>query len=312
MPNHDMIWAQLIHLGYNFWSDRDPRPSGWNIEYVTAEPKMRCDRSLWDDLLRYYVECGINMAVIDVGEGVAYDSHPELAVEGTWKKQDLADELAKMREMGIEPVPKLNFSTAHDAWLGDYGRMIATKPYYDVCRDLIAELMELFDTPRLFHLGMDEENWSNQKHYDICVIRQHDLWWHDFLFLVGEVEKAGGRAWIWSDYVWEHPEPFFERMPKSVLQSNWYYGYDFNDELTGSRTYLDLEAHGYDQIPAGSNWTEPANFTKTVEFCTEHVAPERLHGFLQTVWKPTVEERRWRHFEAAAEVGRGRKWFENR
>lgn len=312
MPKNDMIWAQLLHLGYNFWSDRDPRPSGWNIEYVAAQPKMRIDKPVWDEVLTYFAEVGINTVVIDVGEGVRYDSHPELAVDGTWSKEALASELTKMRSMGIVPIPKLNFSTAHDAWLGEYSRMISTKTYYSVCRDLIGELIELFDTPPFFHLGMDEENWQNQKHYDMCVIRQHDLWWHDFLFYVKEVESRGVRPWIWSDYVWDHPEMFFERMPKSVLQSNWYYGYDFNDEITGSRTYLDLEAHGFDQVPAGSNWTEPRNFEKTVRFCTEHIAPERLKGFLQTVWKPTVARRKFRHLEAAQEVGVARKWYESR
>ena len=312
MANNDMIWAQLIHLGSNFWSDRDPRPSGWHTEYVDAQPTLRCEKPVWDELIKHFAEVGINTVVIDLGEGVRYDSHPELAIEGTWSKADLAAELAKMRSMGLTPIPKMNFSTAHDAWLGEYGHMIATPTYYRVLADLIAEAIELFDNPTLFHLGMDEENWQNQKHYSLSVIRQYDLWWHDFLYMVEQVEKGGARAWIWSDYVWEHPDMFFERMPKSVLQSNWYYGHEFNNEITGSRTYIDLEKHGFDQVPAGSNWSDPYNFEKTVHFCSEHVAPERLKGFLQTVWKPTVERRRHRHLEAADEVGIARRWFESR
>ncbi|MBQ1229154.1 MAG: uracil permease, partial [Firmicutes bacterium] len=39
--------------------------------------------------------------------------------------------------MGITIIPKLNFSTNHDVWLGEYSRMVSTSIYYGVCRDLI-------------------------------------------------------------------------------------------------------------------------------------------------------------------------------
>ena len=38
-------------------------------------------------------------------------------------------ELDRMRALGLEPLPKLNFSTCHDAWLKDYHRMISTPQY---------------------------------------------------------------------------------------------------------------------------------------------------------------------------------------
>jgi hypothetical protein len=63
------------------------------------------------------------------------------------------------------------------------------------------------------------------------------------------------------------------------------------------------ERSRYDQVPTGSNWTTPENFERTVRFCRAHVAPERLLGFLQTVWKPTLEECRERHLQAIALAG---------
>ena len=145
------------------------------------------------------------------------------------------------------------------------------------------------------------------------VVRQYDLWWHDFLFLVGEVEKGSVRPWIWSDYVWHHPEAFFERMPKSVLQSNWYYGAAFNKKVAYVKAYRDLEAHGYDQVPTGSNWSVPENFQKTVTCCRKHIAPERLFGFLQTAWKPTLEACRQGHIQAIELAGRARaRWVSSR
>ena len=209
--------------------------------------------------------------------------------------------------MGLEPIPKLNFSTAHDAWMGPWARCVSTRPYYKVCRDLIAEVMDLFDGPRFFHLGMDEETAAHQKHYAYAVMRQHELWWQDLAFYVHQVDKRGARPWVWSDYVWHHPEEFFQNMPASVLQSNWYYGSSFADDQVGATTYRALETHGYDQVPTGSNWSCPENFPSTVDYARRHVAPQRLLGFLQTVWRPTVEECRDRHIEAIDIAAKARR-----
>ncbi len=225
-------------------------------------------------------------------------------MQGAWSVERLKQELGKMRALGLEPIPKLNFSTCHDQWLGDYARRVSTPEYYAVCRDLIAEVIEIFDRPRLFHLGMDEEDMKHQRRFEYVVVRQYDLWWRDFLFLVEQVEKGGARPWIWSDYLWEHPEAFFQRMPKSVLQSNWYYGADFSRDITAVKAYLDLEAHGFDQVPTLSNWTTPENIEGTVRFCRENVAPERLHGFLLAPWRPTLEECRPRHMDAIEHFAR--------
>lgn len=301
----ELIWAYLLHLGYNMWADRDTGDP--TRLHITAQPYLRCDKLFWDELLGVMQQVGVNMVVIDLGEGVQYKSHPELAVRGSWSGEQLRAELAKMREMGLEPIPKLNFSTAHDAWLGPYARMVSTDTYYRVCADLIAEVSELFDAPRFFHLGMDEETARHQRNYAYAVMRQYDLWWHDLLFLVEQVEKARGRAWVWSDYIWEHRDEFLERMPKSVLQSNWYYGSDFSETVGYVNAYRDLESHGYDQIPTGSNWSNADNFPKTVAFAKEQIAPERLLGFLQTVWKPTLEMERERHMEALDLIRQGRE-----
>ena len=300
----ESVWGILLHLSYNMWCDRDAPE--WGLEDYYYRPYLRFDESLWNDLLQQCVDAGINMIVIDLGDGVMYRSHPEIAVTGAWELQKLRDELSKVRGMGIEPIPKLNFSTSHDAWLGTYSRCVSTEQYYGVCRDLIAEVIDLFDGPRLFHLGMDEETAQHQRHYAYAVMRQHDLWWHDLSLYVEEVEKAGARPWIWSDYLWHHPEVFLARMPTSILQSNWYYRTEFSPEIDRIRAYDQLEAHGYDQIPAGSTWVAPDNLSKTVQYCDEAIAAERLKGYLQTPWKPTIENWRQRHEQAIELVAQAR------
>jgi hypothetical protein len=315
-----LIWANLIHLSYNMWIDREagsaPELEGAYISTICGSPNLVFDKSLWDDLMPKMADNGVNMLVIDVGDGVKYASHPEIAVEGAWSIEQLKEELAKLRKLGIEPIPKLNFSTTHDFWLGPYSRMVSTPKYYEVCADLVSELIDIFGSPRLFHLGFDEETYGHQKLQEYVVVRQYDLWWHDLMFLVENVEKKGARAWIWSDFIWNHKDEFLERMPKSVLQSNWYYeeSFDPDQENKDCRLFVNafdvLDANGYDQIPAGSNHSTPKNLGNMAKYCKEHIAPERLKGFFQTIWRPTTEEFRHRHMEAIEQIGAARKAFE--
>ena len=251
------------------WCDRNveqlPGMSKERTEVNCRKPYLACDDRLWNDLTARMAAAGMNLLLIDLGDGVRYESHPEIAVANAWSPERLGKELARLRKMGLEPIPKLNFSTAHDVWLGSYRRQISTPAYYKVCGALIAEVAKLFGGPRFFHLGYDEETAGNQVNNDYVVVRQHELWWHDFEFFVGEVQRHGMRPWIWSDYAWKHHDEYFERMPKSVLQSNWYYGATLPEAATAVKLYGDLERHGYDRS-TGSNFENPRNFGETVKF----------------------------------------------
>jgi hypothetical protein len=292
------------------WADRDLGIPG--AEYLLAQPYMRFNRELWNEVTTMMSDVGMNMVIIDLGDAIRYESHPEIALEGAWSVDDLKEELARLRGLGLEPIPKMNFSTTHDIWLGPYSRCVSTPAYYEVCRDLIAEVCEIFERPRFFHLGMDEENIANQRSWEYVVLRQYDLWWRDFQFFVSEAEKGGARPWIWSDYFWDHPELFKERMPKSVIQSNWYYNKSFSKKLKPVSSYIELDNLGYDQVPTGSNYSTPENFEKTVAFCKRNIDPSRLLGFMQTTWKPTMPEQGWRerHISAVQQVGMAIKKFD--
>ena len=283
--------GMFLQLGNNMWRD-----VGFSAadDADCAQDYLRFDEDVWKRLTDRMVEKGFNAVVIDLGEGCAYPSHPELAVKGSWSVEKMRKELARLRGIGIEPIPKLNFSTCHDAWLKEYGRMVSTPEYYRVCADVIRDVFEIFDKPRLLHLGYDEENFGNQRKYAHAVVRQGELWWHDFNFFVSTVEKLGMRPWIWSDKIWHGKDEFLSRMPKSVMQSNWYYRQWFDFETIPKErrvhleSFLTLEKAGFDQIPCGSNWACDENIAGLVRFCRKNIAPERLHGFLMTTWGPTL------------------------
>jgi hypothetical protein len=303
------IWGCLLHLSYNFWVEySSPSP------FRGYRPYLQLSESLWNDATERMAKEGLNLVIIDLGDGIRYESHPEIAVNNAWSTTRLRNELDRLRKMGLEPIPKLNFSAGHDVWLGKYARMVSTDIYYQVCSDLIEEVADLFGKPRFFHLGMDEENAEDQRYLDYVVIRQNDLWWHDLFYLIAQVEKNGCRSWIWSDVLWHKHEAFFKKMPKSVLQSNWYYDESFDEKLTPVKAYLDLESYGYDQVPTGGFYKKDGSGEKsilnTVKFCDARIAAPRLYGFLQTFWAPTTEENRESILKAIALTGEAKRWFD--
>jgi len=213
MNGDNFMWAHLLHLGSNMWNEVGNTRGRTHRSTPCASEILRFDRPLWEQHTLDLREAGVNTLIIDVGEALSYRSHPEIAARGALTHEEMAAEVRRLKDLGFEVIPKLNFSTCHDVWLGDYSRMISTPVYYQVCRDLIEDVCEVFQ-PKHFHLGMDEENLENQRNQLITIIRQHELWWHDFYYLVECVERCGARAWIWADYFWFYPEECMEKMLK--------------------------------------------------------------------------------------------------
>jgi hypothetical protein len=151
------IWGALLHMGTNMWSDVPVKKWGAfkpeELQLVCAADHVRFDESVWRTLTGRMKTAGMNLVVIDLGEALQYQSHPELSVKGAWPVDRFRAELARLRAMGLEPIPKLNFSTAHDTWLKEYGRQVSTPVYYKVCADMIREVCAIFDKPRFFTSG---------------------------------------------------------------------------------------------------------------------------------------------------------------
>ena len=301
-PEPAFMWGELLHFGVNIQCDlpvtKWGKYQGEDLKLMTAADHMRFDEGVFDRITDRMVTKGLNTILIDLEEGLYYPSHPELAVKGTWSVERFRKKLEQLRAKGLEPLPKLNFSTAHDIWLKEYHKMISTPQYYRVCADVIADVIEAFDKPRYFHIGFDEETHGHQRKHSISIVRQGDLWWHDFLFIVKEIEKRGVRAWCWSDKIWHAKDEFLNRMPKSVLQSNWYYGrnFDLNRPLRGDRqcnepnAYIELEKAGFDQVPTPSNWSVDDSVSSTVAFVRQHISPPRLKGILAAPWVKTLPQ----------------------
>ena len=210
----------------------------------------------------------------------------------------MKDEISRLKKMGMMAVPKLNFSSSHDQWLGKWRPYLSTPEYFTVCSEILRDVAEVFDESPLFHLGYDEETYfiQNVNKFEYKRLRSGNLWWHDFLWFVAEVEKYGMRPWIWSDMCWEHKDEFLARMPRNVLQSNWYYwdGFDTKKIQKAYRpmveTYETLEKARYDQVPCGSTYDNRRNFGDTVAHCRNLIKGDRLKGFLMAPWYYRTQE----------------------
>lgn len=324
----DMIYGLLIHLGRNLWGDKN------------AADHVRCDEKVWNEITEHMADVGANMLVIDLAEAMVYPSHTELAVKGSWSPEKMRGEIARLKSLGIEAIPKLNFSSCHDLWLGEYSRRVGSEEYYKVVSDVIRDTAEIFGKPRFMHLGWDEEKYKTMKSYQFVVIRQGDLWWHDMLFTASEARKNGLRPWIWSDKEWMEKDDFFKKCPRDVVQSHWYYSPFFGEEWAKRNqakmekeardswvenytlcAFKELSDAGYDQIACGSNIYHRNNFHDVVDHCLKHVDPKRLLGFLQAPWgevkRPDAvngDGERGKYLDAvdqlAGAMGQVRRWRE--
>ena len=322
----DRIWGVLLHLGNNMWSDvrvENRVTEGffkWGDKdgHGLYSDEVRFDDKVFHEAAERMVAKGLNTLVLDLGEGLFYPSHPELAVKGTWSVTKMREELKYLRGLGLTVVPKINFSTSHDPWLKDYERMVSTEPYYRVAGDIIRDVVDIFDGPELLHLGYDEEDYWHQHTYSYVVVRKGDLWWHDFMFFHDVVVKAGARPWIWSDYVWRHEAEFLEKMPRDVLQSNWYYASTDEKTYPKEKSEADfrrkmmranevLERGGFDQVPTAM---ANENFMGFFDYSRKVIPAARFKGFMNSVWCFTQPHKRDYIMKAIDQVGEAKTRYE--
>ena len=289
---NEKIWSFFMYLSNHMWDDEFSPPRGWYLE-----PKYQeCNNvsvETWDEIMKFLAERQYNMVLVDVGDGIKYESRPEISAPDAWDKDFLKKKLDEMRTLGLEPIPKLNFSCMHHTWLKKYRYMVSTPEYYEACADVIREVCEAFGNPRFIHLGLDEERVGITTFREFIHVRNATLWWHDAYFFFKEAEKNGARPWVWSDYYWNNPELFAERMPKEVLQSNWCYGrmrdtqnVDLNKSVAA---YEALDKLGFDQIPCGSccSGQGGVNLFQTLTHAKLKMTDELVKGFMVAPWART-------------------------
>ena len=182
------------------------------------------DKELWQSVIEDAANAGMNAIVLWTGNGVRYESHPEIAREDAVSPEWIKEQVRICREKGIALYPELNLSASHDDWLGEYARMLSTSIYYKVIKDLIEEAYALFDSPAYIHLGMDEEDFKHQKNRDFVAFRQGALYMKDLRYMVDCCKAVGATPWIWACPLFDMTEAFVEEFkPDEIVLSPWYY-----------------------------------------------------------------------------------------
>ena len=332
------LWVLFVTLGHNQWGGNRLSGKKYRDLYEAF------DDNTWDYILQECHKTGVNTILLDVGDGVQYDSHPELAVKNAWSKERVHQEITRCKELGITLIPKLNFSTSHDYWLGDYSRMISSSVYYQVTRELIHEIYEIFEHPAYIHLGMDEENINNTKGGDYHVYRTGELLWHDLKHLIDCVAETGATPWIWCDPLFEHPEEYKNHIPadaavispwnyKALLEEhftpiadlpdyaeffgrpewadqNIVYCEDCPDARAFRKVALPLMAEGYRYIPTASVYEGfEYNTPDVVQYFRDGGHEENVIGYMTAPWGLTTPEFEPRYQESLERLQKAREKF---
>ena len=294
----DKMWVYMIQLGSNMWRKKGAH----NPVYAESiyHDTMYTEKEVWDNVTEFLPKAGFNTLLVDVGEGIQLDSHPELAIPGSWSKSQTKEELCRLRELGLTPIPKLNFSGGHNAWLQDYAYMVGTEKYLEVCKDVIEETIEIFDTPEFFHLGMEEEDAASQKNQPVTIVRAPYKKLEDMNFMFDVCRSKGVRPWIWlyeSDVdALGGEEAFRNGVGKDVLISAWYYksipdSANVVETHKNARHFKRLGEWGYEQVPTASTWAWHLNNKETMTFCKKHVNPESIRGYMTASWHMTMPKK---------------------
>lgn len=327
-----LCWGALVHLGTNMWEDWTPDgvyPRSLEEErrfvadgklkykykthvYATRD-YMSVDWPTWEGDIACVRKFGLNTVFIDIGESYAFPSHPELGVKGALDSGGMRTVIEKIRAQGLEVVPKLNFSTGHDQWLREYHWMTGTAKYRQVVADLIRDVCEVFDHPRYFHIGYDEESYVCVKARELVVLRQGNAWWKDFNACVEAVVRNGARPVMWSDKICHGREEFLLRAPRDVVMMTWYYGTDFSSDKTAWDSSFEekpdwsiqrnlaasihvLAEAGFDLMPCTSNWGSDEAADAMLGYCATAIDPKRILGYITAPWTKPVpaDSRRFR------------------
>lgn len=295
-----------IYLGDNVSDDSPIRENVHGIRYF---PTLNTTKETFREITQKAVDFGFRSVLIELADGIKYKSHPEIAVDGAWEVEEFKEELHRLRSLGLTPYPKLNFSTAHDAWLGIYSRMVSTKTYYQVTREIIHEVIDIFDTPAFFHLGYDDENWQSQVRYDYACYRQFELFWHDYLFFLDTLREKGVRPCICADPYAVDKEKFLECTPKDVIVSPNYYQALYEDASTKIprandflmkklETYTALPALGYEILPACSAYYNGFNIMQVIKYANNEVDQKAVKAILVETLQPVIERKKNAYFLA--------------
>ncbi|MGQ9729766.1 MAG: glycoside hydrolase family 20 zincin-like fold domain-containing protein [Candidatus Zipacnadales bacterium] len=197
-----------------------------------------------DFVYRTFARQKLNKLVFIVGEGMEFESHPELRAPHAWSKAEIKAFLDFARDNYIEVIPLVTV-LGHANWFtvrhrelvepgNDHNIACVRLPETNaLISEVFEEVIDLFE-PTTFHIGMDECWWTtlNLPEAERCprcktdwpdIVAEQAIRYHDLL------AQHGIRAMMWGDMLLPehnggppyHTARALERIPKDMLIANW-------------------------------------------------------------------------------------------
>lgn len=230
-----MKWkAFLLHLTHY-----DP------VWLKQKDTEKRFHRKTAEALIRTAVESGFNMLIIDIKDAVRYKSLPHLRKRYTVPMHELKELTALAKGLGLEVVPKLNFSKSpehrHSHWLWEEQTPPDSPALWKQAMKAVDEVVAVMK-PRFLHVGMDEDD-----------TRSPDEYKNALLFLHKQLKRRNLRMIMWADcgHRWRPAErwkvvPAIKAIPSDIILMPWNYDHPLEDWV---RTFMHW---GFDVIGTSS------------------------------------------------------------
>lgn len=280
--------AITLRIGSNMF-DKPGALYPRDIEDGAYHDKVYFERETFHRMTEQAKSFGFDTLVLELAEGIVYESHPELSIEGSLPRTEFTAELARLRGMGFKLIPLVDFSPAKNAWMQGLG-YVGTKRYEDACEDILREVIDLFDTPEYVHLGFDDESFAVQEDNAVISKRHFTKRIADANRLFDICREKGVKPWIWmSDKILEAyggQEQFRAGIPTDVTLTSFVFKrvqeYHIKENRADPSMMLvkTLDEWGYPQIPMASTWLYHAVPMQAFSFYTKHCKGSGFKGFL--------------------------------
>jgi hypothetical protein len=143
---------------------------GWVPKKPQEQP---FDPGVAGEIVEELARQGFNALLIGVSDGVRYRSHPEFGRHYSAPMAELEALATHARSLGLEVIPKLNFSRSpincHNDWMRAPGEQWHTHfeddYYWRTAFEAIDEVIAACRPARYFHVGMDEDHERSYSQY---------------------------------------------------------------------------------------------------------------------------------------------------
>ncbi|MBN1937543.1 MAG: hypothetical protein JW934_22995 [Anaerolineae bacterium] len=249
---------------------------------MTKETETPFDLHLGLDVIDCMASVGLNLVMIDCGDGLIYASHPELTRHYSQSLKVLQHLVQRAKHHNIEVVPLLNFAQSgvfqNNHWFRPHHKLFDNEEYWHFAFEIIDELLQVIQPPRFFHIGMDEDHWRSHRQYIQAIETLHS-----------GLAKRHLQTIIWNATALRKAE--FEVFKEKSLVAEKAIP---NDVIQVVFDYVDVQPEIFERLRNRKFpiWGAPGDNPSQVETMRDVLLKYNGQGILLTRWIPCIEQNR--------------------